>query len=302
MRFNIVITLTLFFCLIGHAIGAEPKENEPEMKQESSTKQSKKMLPKYDYLPAEEVVEIIVGKQTTQVLIRPWSGKKKLGAALMFANPGMNADGAGLQAYLRRELNSTGWATIAITPPKNVSTPNFTTKPEDIAEAGKANRVQKSNEATRQYSETLWKEIREKQTQFVSQTMSQLDQLGAPYPGKRLLITSGQGAGLTISMMSNNLLPKPDILVLINPYMKMKSENQALAKMLASLDVPVLDIQSVDGHRASYATVEMRAELSPQNEPYRYSQHVLSLNLNNQTSWHTALKLIEGFALRISKN
>ena len=304
MRLSASSVLILSLCFTCLSISFTSLAADPETKtsNEETVEKKTEMRAKYDYLPPEEVIEITVGKQKSEILVKPWSGKKKLGAAILIATPGMGADGAGLNAYLRRELTRTGWATISITPPKNVSTPNFTTKPEDIVEAGKANGVQKANEATRQYSEALWKEIREKQTEFVSQTMSQLDQLGAPYPGKRLLITSGQGAGLTISMISNNLLPKPDILVLINPYMKMKSENQALAKMLASLDVPVLDIQSVDGHRASYATVEMRAELSPQNEPYRYSQQVLSLNLNNQTSWHTALKLIEGFALRISKH
>lgn len=305
MGFNLLV-----LCLvIGTLFSQQALSAEPETVETPASSASTDNVPtpatvakrKYDYLPDEEVLAITVGNQASEVLIRSWTGKKKLGAAVMFATPGTNADSAGLQAYLRRELNAAGWATIAITPPKKVSTPNFSTKPEEIAKVGKAGHTQKGNEATKQYPDKVWQEIREKQSQFVSQTMIQLDTIGAPYPGKRLLITSGQGAGLTISMITKNLLPKPDILVLINPYMKMKSENQALPKLLAQLDIPVLDIQSVDGHSASFHTVGRRAELSPHNEPYRYSQQVLSLNLDNEVSWHTALKLIEGFALRITK-
>ena len=303
MRFNTALVIALFFPLIAPtAFAADPQDASPNqaMTKENMTEDKAAKQTKYDYLPKEEVIEITVGELQTEVLVRPWSGKKKLGTAILLANLGMGADSAGFQAYLRRKLNPAGWATIAITPPKKVPTPNFATSAEEVAKAGEMKGNQKSSEATEQYPNKLWQDIREKQSQFVSQSMNQLDAIGAPYPGKRLLITSGQGAGLVITMISKNLLTKPDILVLINPYMKMKDENQALAKQLAELDIPVLDIQSVDGHRASYKTALMRAELSPQNAPYRYSQQTLALNLNNPMSWETALKSIEGFALRIS--
>ncbi|NRB22569.1 DUF3530 family protein [Shewanella sp.] len=284
-------------------IAADPQDTSPNQAMAKASKvEDKAPKPsKYAYLPKEEVMEIIVGAQQTEVLVRSWSGKKKLGIAILLANPGMSADGAGFQAYLRRKLNPAGWATVAITPPKKIATPNFATSAAEIAKVGEMKGNQKANEATEQYSDEVWQDIRDKQSLFISQSMNQLDAIGAPYPGKRLLITSGQGAGLTLAMISKNLLVKPDILVLINPYLQLKDENMALAKQLAELDIPVLDIQSFDGHRASAATVHMRAELSPQNAPYRYSQQRLALNLNNPMSWETALKSIEGFALRISQ-
>ena len=256
---------------------------------------------KYDYLPSDEVISIDVGEQKSEVLIRSWIGKKKLGAAIMFANTGMDADAAGLQAFLRRELTHTGWATISITPPNSVMTPNFATTPEEVAKAGEGKAIQKSSEPTQQFTEEDWQKIREKQELFVVTSMDQLDALGKPYPGKRILITTAQGAGLTISLLSKNKLPKPDILVVINPFMRQTGENQALPKLLAELDIPVLDIQSRDGHRASLDTVKMRRELSPHNSPYRYSQQLMSLNLNQETAWQTCLELIEGFAQRINK-
>ncbi len=258
-------------------------------------------ISKYDYLPNDEVLSIDVGKQKSEVLIRSWVGKKKLGAAIMFASTGMDADSAGLQAFLRRELTHTGWATISVTPPNSVTTPNFATTPEDIAKAGEGGRIQKSSEPTRQFTDESWLKIREKQELFVVQSMDQLDALGKPYPGKRMLITTAQGAGLTISLLSKNKLAKPDILVIINPFMRKISENQALPKLLAELEIPVLDIQSRDGHSASLDTVKIRRELSPHNSPYRYSQQLMSLNLTQETAWQSCLELIEGFAQRINK-
>ncbi|WP_299790491.1 DUF3530 family protein [uncultured Shewanella sp.] len=280
------------FILISFVVSAQPWLAWAETAEKVS---------KYDYLPSDEVIAIDVGEQKSEVLIRPWIGKKKLGAAIMFANTGMDADSAGLQAFLRRNLTHTGWATISITPPNSVVTPNFATSPEEVAKAGEGKEIQKSSEPTQQFSDETWKKIREKQELFVVQSMDQLDAIGKPFPGKRILITTAQGAGLTISLLSKNKLPKPDILVIINPYMRQIDENQALPKLLAELDLPVLDIQSRDGHRASLNTVERRRELSPHNSPYRYSQQLMSLNLNQETAWQVCLELIEGFAQRINK-
>jgi hypothetical protein len=251
---------------------------------------------KYSYLASEEVIFIEVGKQTSEVLVRSWMGKKKLGAAILFSNPGMNADAAGLQAFLRRELPHTGWATIAITPPNKVSTLNFATSPETISTAGEGKYNPNNTERTPQYSTEQWMKIREKQEAFISNTMNKLDKIGTPYPGKRILIATNQGAGFVISMLNKNLLAKPDILVIINPFMGTSHENLGLPQLLAKLDIPVLDIQSMDGHIASLETQENRRLLSPRNAPYRYRQQMMQLNLNQAGAWQTCLDLIEGFA------
>ncbi|WP_064791291.1 DUF3530 family protein [Shewanella woodyi] len=257
--------------------------------------------PNYSYLPSEEVISIDVGQQKSEVLVRSWMGKKKLGAAIIFSNPGMTADSAGLQAFLRRELPHTGWASIAITPPNKVSTPNFATSPEEVSKAGEGNNDKDGSERVPQYSKEQWVKIREKQEEFIVNTMNKLDEIGSPYQGKRILITTDQGAGFVISMLSKSKLPKPDILVLINPFMSTKTENMALPKQLAELDIPILDIQSSDGHYASQETVTERRLLSPHNEPYRYSQQLMQLNLNQAGAWQTCLDLIEAFAHRINK-
>lgn len=256
--------------------------------------------PKYSYLASEEVISIEVGKQTSEILVRSWIGKKKLGAAILFSNPGMNADSAGLQAFLRRDLPLTGWATIAITPPNKVSKLNFSTSAEDISKVGKGEYNPNNAERTPQYSKEQWINIREKQETFIVDTMNKLDEIGTAYPGKRILIATDQGAGFIISMLSKNMLAKPDILVLINPFMSTKHENLTLPKLLAELDIPVLDIQSTDGHIASHETKNHRRMLAPHNAPYRYRQQRMQLNLNHAQAWQTCLDLIEGFAHRVN--
>ena len=256
---------------------------------------------KYNYLPREEVITIEVEKKQSEVLLKSWIGKKKLGAAILLSNPGMNADSAGLQAFLRRQLPHAGWASIAITPPNKIPTPNFATSPTEIPKVGKLNNTQINTEHTQRFSQKQWMKIREKQAAFIVATMGKLDDIGSPYPGKRLLITTNQGAGLIISILSKNLLPKPDILIIINPFMTTGTENEILPKLLAKLDIPVLDIQSPDGHVASQKTIINRRILSPHNEPYRYRQQLIQVNLNHLEAWQTCLDLIEGFAHTINK-
>ncbi|NRD75834.1 DUF3530 family protein [Shewanella sp. VB17] len=256
---------------------------------------------KYHYLPPEEVITIEVGKQQSEVLLKSWVGKKELGTATLLSNPGMSADSAGLQAFLRRQLPHTGWTSIALTPPNKIPTPNFSTAAAEIPKVGQLDNTQINTERTQQFSQKQWMKIREKQEAFIVATMGKLNDIASPYPGKKLLIATNQGAGFMISILSKNLLPKPDILVIINPFMTTSSENQALSTLLAKLDIPVLDIQSPDGHLASQKTITSRRILSPPNEPYRYSQQLMQLNLNHLEAWQTCLDLIEGFSHRINK-
>jgi len=294
MALAVITVLLALLLLIKVAIAANPVTD-----QQADT--SKHSSSAYAHLASDEVVEISVGEGVAHILVRAWDGRKKLGAAILLANPGMSASPAGLVDFLRHELPHTGWATLSLTPPKHIAIPNLVTQADEITKAGEKQLSQKSTEAIALYSAEKWQEMREQQEEFIMQSMDKLDALGGPYPGKRLLITTDQGAGLAISLLSRNKLPKPDILIIINPFMINPEENQALAKQLGELNIPVLDIQSNDGHSASKETLEARRRLSPQQAPYLYSQQSLSLDLSQEAAWHTSLKLIEGFAARISK-
>lgn len=256
---------------------------------------------RYDYLPGSEVFAFKAGDQASEVLIRPWLGQKQLGTATIIATTGVGADSAGIHAYIRRELPLNGWATLAFTPPNMAPQMNFTTQPEEIEKAGDGLTHIGANKNTPNYSDKQWQDIREKQLSFISSSMAQLDNFTQPYPGKRLLITSGQGAGLIINLLAKKRVSSPDMLVILNPYLLQEDENAQLSHQLAQLTLPILDIQTPDGHPNSLVTTNKRHQLASMTTSLHYQQRQLALNLNNPSGWQDCLNTIKGFALRINK-
>ncbi|WP_041510869.1 DUF3530 family protein [Shewanella sp. cp20] len=253
----------------------------------------------YDYLPPTEVAKITVEGTEQPVLVRPWQGRNQYGAAVLLGDLGEDADPEGLLAFLRRDLTPKGWATLSIGAPQGASQPNHITDAGEIPKPGEAQLSQKRDQSLPKYSQEDWTALREKQKTALSQTLGQLDGLGKAYPGKRMLIVSGQSAGLVIEMLTAAALPSPDLLVVINPYLELEAENRDLAGKLAKLELPVLDIQSPDGLPASLATQDTRKALSPMGQPLRYEQQRLALNLDQPTAWQEVLILVQGFAQRI---
>ena len=253
----------------------------------------------YDYLPPTEVAKITVEGTEQPVLVRPWQGRNQYGAAVLLGDLGEDADPEGLLAFLRRDLTPKGWATLSIGAPQGALQPNHITYAGEIPKPGEAQLSQKRDQSLPKYSQEDWTALREKQKTALSQTLGQLDGLGKAYPGKRMLIVSGQSAGLVIEMLTAAALPSPDLLVVINPYLELEAENRDLAGKLAKLELPVLDIQSPDGLPASLATQDTRKALSPMGQPLRYEQQRLALNLDQPTAWQEVLILVQGFAQRI---
>ncbi|PKG74894.1 DUF3530 domain-containing protein [Shewanella sp. GutCb] len=256
---------------------------------------------KFSYLPENEINYVQVDDQDYPVLLRPWQGKKKLGLAIIVPGLGLSPDEGGFTAYLRRKLNKAGWATLAITPPQRPGMPNYTTQAVHVANAGEKQLNQQSTQAMPVFSEEQQTLNIQRQQSFFISSMSQLDNLGKQFQGKRLLISSDDSAGIIIELLKDNKLPMPDMLAIINPYNDNPSQNQALAAQLAELTIPVLDIQSRDGTSASLATQQSRFDLSPQNAPFRYHQYKILLDLQHKEGWSGGSKIIEGFALRINK-
>lgn len=248
--------------------------------------------PEYNYLPANEVKQLQVEDESVPALLRPWIGKKQLGLAIIVPAIGERADAPGLASYLRRELNSVGWATLAVTPP-----PLLDTRTE--IEASDAANTATTPDTQQALLES--QKIQLKQQDFMLASMVQLDTLGKHFAGKRMLVTIGDSADLIIELLDTKRLPKPDLMVIVNPYSELESANQALPEKLAALSIPVLDIQSKDGTAQSLATQVQRLTLAPANMPSRYSQQVLALDLTLKVAWDNCLELIEGFATRINK-
>lgn len=69
------------------------------------------------YLPASEIKQITIDDQPLELLVRSWEGRKKLGAAIILPATNGTADAPGLMAFVRRNINAAGWASLSLTPP-----------------------------------------------------------------------------------------------------------------------------------------------------------------------------------------
>ncbi|MGS0825208.1 DUF3530 family protein [Shewanella sp. 0m-8] len=255
----------------------------------------------YSYLPPSELKQLQVEGKDVPALLRPWLGKLQLRLTIIVPAFSERADAPGFVSNLRHELNHSGWATLALTPPSLSKTPYFVTHAEEVIKAGEQQSSVPANQETPDFSAEQLAQTQQQQRDFMLSAMAQLDSLGKDFAGKRMLIAIGDSANLVIELLAAKHLPMPDILVVINPYSDIATVNNALPQKLAALSIPVLDIQSNDGGSASLATQTQRRVLSPANAPTRYSQQLLSLDLSLQVSWNNSLKFIEGFASRINK-
>lgn len=282
------------------------EQTQPEPEPASQPPETAKMQPRdnsraLEHVAASELQQIQIDGEEQAVLVRSWSGPKQLGAALLLPPPGTHADAPGLNAFLRRGINPAGWASISITPPPFPEQPNFTTEAQEISKAGDGKMPGKRNQATSRREAEEWQKLRKQQQSFIQKSLAQLDALGAPFPGQRLLIAQDQSAALVIELLAAQELAKPDLLVVINPYLDDPYANLALPKQLAGLELAVLDIQSPDGHQASQATVESRKTLAMSKPDNQYRQQVLALDLRQDVAFENTLLMIEGMARKVLK-
>ncbi|BDQ67771.1 alpha/beta hydrolase family protein [Shewanella xiamenensis] len=297
-----VLSLTLALASAS-LLAADPSSQTPEPSAEAAQSNPNKPTPAKrasSYLPANEIKQITIDDQPLELLVRSWEGRKKLGAAIILPATNGTADAPGLMAFVRRNINAAGWASLSLTPPTEPPAPNFATPATEVATAGSAQLTTPSNKPSQKVKpEDSNKHLLE-QEDFLVKSMSQLDSVGSDYPGKRVLITADQSAGLLISLLSQKKIADPDVLIVINPYSEDETRNQAIAEKLAKLTMPILDIQSPDGHPASLETAEQRKTLAVTLEAPNYRQTTLALNLDNESAWQNCLSAIRGFAARMS--
>lgn len=255
----------------------------------------------YRDLPAAEIKQITVQQKQQSVLVRSWQGTKKLGAVILLPASGQSADHPGLISFVRRHINPLGWASISLTPQDAGKQPNFATSVNEVNKAGTKQLSHPNNQAMPRYSEEEQKQVNETQEAFIVETFNQLDAIGEPFPGKRVLITLDDTAGHIIDLLANRKVPQPDILVLINPYRPTAVQNDNLALQLAKLDVPVLDIHSPDANQRALENLSERIAQTAKHRPYHYSHRKVMLNLDTPSAWQDCLDLIEGFAYRVMK-
>lgn len=260
--------LSLVFALASLTLwAADPSTQAPETSPQPTPADSQASAPiqpkrTSNYLPANEIKQITIDNQPLELLVRSWEGRKKLGAAIILPATNGTADAPGLMAFVRRNINAAGWASLSLTPPTEPPAPNFATPATEVTTAGSAQLTSPSNKPSQKVKPEDSNKHLIEQEDFLVKSMSQLDSVGADFPGKRVLITADQSAGLLISLLSQKKIADPDVLIVINPYSEDETRNQAIAEKLAKLTMPILDIQSPDGHPASLETAAQRKTLA----------------------------------------
>ncbi|MGL4895838.1 MAG: DUF3530 family protein [Shewanella sp.] len=292
---------SLYLSLLAFNLHAATAPSQPEAATNSPTLNPPTLNPPTSrYLPEPEIKQISIDNQPYELLVRPWEGKKKRGASIILPATNGSADAPGFMAFVRRHINAAGWASLSLTPPRELPASNFATAATEIAAAGTAQLSILANKPSPKVPAEQRRQYQLQQEDFVVKSLSQLEKIGAEYPGKRLLITADQSAALLIYLISEQRMALPDVLIVINPYSEDDARNQGLAAALAKLTIPVLDIQSPDGHPASLQTAAQRQTLAVTHATPNYRQSLLALNLDNESAWQQCLTTIKGFAARMS--
>ncbi|WP_394130266.1 DUF3530 family protein [Shewanella maritima] len=263
--------------------------------------------PFYVHLDPSEVKSITVNEKDAHVLVRPWSGKTRHGAAIIIGPTDHHPDTAGIISYLRQQLNQYGWATISIEPSEGMFYPNFATSAEAVEKAGEQQLALATNQTTPRYQAQQLLELRNYQQDYLKSALAQLTEIGKAYPGKRMIIVVDDSAGLISNLLYENAIPFPNLLAVINPYREFEQDLDAeqqtasIAEQLTALSVPILDIQSPDGHPLSQLHAPQRYNLNQIKPVSFYHQYTLSLNMDTPSAWEEVLYVLKGFSNRVLK-
>ncbi|KPZ73609.1 MULTISPECIES: DUF3530 family protein [Shewanella] len=254
----------------------------------------------------EQKQQIIVQDKPIDVIVKPWQGRKQRGSAIILGPTESDATGLESSRYMRLQLPLSGWATISIKPTEGLYRPNFATDADQINKAGEKQLTLDAHQMTPKYTSSQLLELNNFQQKVIEESIAQIEGVAAQYPGKRIIIAADDSAGMVVNLLHQDKLTKPDLLVIINPYREFEQlideQNRGLsiAKQLAGLDIPVLDLQSANGHKAALAQSIERKNSNLVKSANLYRQYLLQLDLSHQGGWDEALDHIEGFARKIA--
>jgi hypothetical protein len=92
------------------------------------------------------------------------------------------------------------------------------------------------------------------------------------YAGVNMLIVQGVSAGYVVQLLQQGLIDSPDVLVLLQPYFPDQIANKKLSKMIAELDVPILDVWSEYDNPWAKSTVKKRQQFANKLLTMHYRQ------------------------------
>ncbi|WP_427983309.1 DUF3530 family protein [Agarivorans sp.] len=196
---------------------------------------------------------------------------QKRGSVLLLPDWGESPSAANSINSLRQALPQWGWETGAILPPF------------PMAGLMQSNTMTQLEEARQQYKQDL-------QALLEAAKQAQQEQFGF-----QVIVAQGVMGAWLVELLTEQLLPAPDGLVLVSAYYPDQQLNQKLAEQAAQLAVPILDIYADDYNRWQQTARQQRLIASNKNQKFNYRQTELPATAATQPNSAKLNKAVYGW-------
>ncbi|WP_432455959.1 DUF3530 family protein [Agarivorans sp. QJM3NY_29] len=190
------------------------------------------------------------------------------GTAILLPDWGNSPSSEDMIDSLRQTLPSLGWQTGAILPPAPQASLMQDSEPQD-----------QQNTYQQQLSEVI---------EAARQTQAQ------PF-GFQLLIAQGVMGAWLVELLAEQQLSPPDGLILMSTYYPNQALNQRLAKQLARLSIPVLDIYDPNYNQWQFEAAQQRLIASNKSQKLNYRQTQLPVSAETAPNHALLTKSIYGW-------
>ncbi|MBU2894161.1 alpha/beta hydrolase family protein [Colwellia sp. D2M02] len=242
------------------------------------------------YIAAERVKPLLAGPESYLTLEQKFTTANSKGVAILLPDWQQGATNPKAINFLRKALPKHGWTTITIQP---------NDKPEGYpSTALTATEQQEQNTP-------LITEYKKQLAAILTATMNKAKE----HPGIVIVIAQGNNGAFLVDLLSENtesaddvakLTTAPNALVLLSSYRRGSRDlqtqlNEDLAKSVALLELPLLDLYLHYDHPSVIAAMPMRMSSSAQEMKVYYRQRQLNNTLSGYYPNNELLSQINGW-------
>jgi len=227
------------------------------------------------YIKNEEVTPLLAGPDDYLTLVKRYTSANSKGVVILLPEWQQGATNPKAINYLRNALPAEGWTTIAIQP---------SNKPENFPSAAITLTEQKKE------NELAISVYKSKLSAMLNAVMN----IAQESPGIVLVIAQGNNAALLVDLYSQEDSQLPNALILLSSYRQSNhaltnSVNEAFARQLAFLELPVLDLYLKHDNPVVLAKATQRKSLAKQEMKVYYRQRQLN---NTDTGYYPEEELL----------
>ncbi|WP_111980305.1 DUF3530 family protein [Algibacillus agarilyticus] len=212
----------------------------------------------------DEIIELVSGEEPFVVFKSEETTSFSRGTAILLPDLATSQVGSHAYQYLRHSLNEHGWLTLAADTGELASKEPLDTSELEVY-------MSRPDQSAEQLSEKYIKQ----QKLNLQMRITALVNKASEYPGINMVIAQGATAGYLTELYHDGVIIEPEIFVLIQPYLPDHKANKLLAKKIASLQSPILDIWSDYDNPWARATVESRKRFARKLLTVHYRQRQL---------------------------